>query len=399
MQININNHSFCTLGSDKFLMFTIDEMANKLESQGISVVRMTLGKSELPLHGNILHAMDLAIKDPRKRELVFPSGLPQLKEAIASYYSKKYKTSIYPDEIIISTGTSCIFRNIFQLLLQNGDEVLLPRPYYPLYYVSAKILPGISIKYYDIDLKSLSVDILSFKQNFSNKTKIVVLNSPGNPLGNIITKDEIRELDKIVDGRALIISDEIYENVCFTKKSISLLEIGKLNSPYVVTNAFSKGYRMYSRRVGWCIIKENPHLINDLSILQEHTLLTADPVVQFAGISALAYQDEVDYLTKVYKNKCAYAVKKFNAITSLVKLYPASGGFYLTVDCHNFMKNNKFEIGLSLAKDIIEKIHVATVPGTDFGLPYTLRLSFTTDQFEYGIDALVNYFENFDRAK
>lgn len=379
----------------KFLMFSLDELANSFEKYGYSIIRMTLGKSELPLHEDILSAMTSALRDPEKRELVFPSGLPKLKEAIARYYSGRYGVVIQSGEIIVSTGTSCIFRNIFQLLLQEGDEVLLPRPYYPLYYISAKILSGVSIKYYDIDLNSLSIDILSFKRNFSDKTKVVVLNSPGNPLGNIVKKDEIEEIDEIVGGRATIIGDEIYENVCFEEGFSSLLEVNGLKSPYIVTNAFSKGYRMYSRRVGWCIIKNNFSLIRNLSILQEHTLLTADPVVQFGGIAALNHQNEVKFLSGIYGNRCNYAIKKFASISSVVKLYPAKGGFYLTVNCDYFMKKNKFDSDLSLAKDILEKTRVAVVPGADFGLFGTIRLSFTTNRFEQGIDLLVDYFGNF----
>ena len=394
MEVLNNPSSSINLASSKFLMFALDEIANDLENNGNSVIRMTLGNSELPLNKAILNSMHSALDDPKKRNLVYPSGLPDLKVAISNYYSKKYKARISPDEIVISTGTSNLFRNIFQIILSKGGEVLLPRPYYPLYYVSAKILPNTKIKYYDINLGSMSIDFDSFEKNFSDKTKIVVLNSPGNPLGNIISKGDILKLDNIISNKAVIISDEIYENVCFESGFTSLLECGdNLKSFYIVTNAFSKGYKMYSRRVGWSIIKNNPTLVKQLSVLQEFTLLTADPIPQFGGIAALECQEDVKQLTKIYKERYIYATQKFESLSE-VQTYKAKGGFYLTVNCENFIKRKGLNNCFALAKDLVEKTRVAVVPGLDFGLPNTIRLSFTTEKFIEGIDLLMQYFKN-----
>jgi len=369
-----------------FLMFKLDKLAEEMPTS----IKMTLGKCELPLHKEIKGAMINAITDEEKRNKVYPSGLPELKNALAKYY----KCS--ENQIVISTGTSAIFRNIYQILLNenNGEginvEVLLPRPYYPLYLVCAKIIPNVIVKYYDIDLKTSKIQWDTF--NITDRTKIVVINSPGNPLGNIVSQEDVMKMDEIINKHrngvspflgATIISDEIYSNMYFDEnKKYSIIDITNIKSPFIITNSFSKGYRMYTSRVGWCITN-NLDLVKKLTIMQEHTLLTTDPVMQYGGIEALKHQEEVEYVRKLYRKKFAYAKEKLGD-----RIHESEGGFY-------FMISHEGKNGDEIACDILEKVGVAVVPGEDFGIPNYLRISFTTEKFEEGIDRLTEYFKKF----
>ncbi len=374
----------------RFLMFVLDQMANEYEKQNRDVIRMTLGKSELPLHPDIILSMQNALADFNKSSLVFPGGLPQLKEELANYYKEKYKVNIEPKNFIISTGTSTLFRNIFYLLLKKGDEVLLPQPYYSLYHFSA-LLVGAKIKYYKIDPDKMSLDMGSFIENYTYKTRVVVINTPGNPLGNMLTKQELHEIDTVVNGQSVIINDEIYANICFDEPGTSVMQLSDTKSTFITTNSFSKGYRMYSRRIGYCIVPDE--LITPLTVLQHHTLLTADPVAQFGAISALKHQKELDYLKNLYKQRRDYTIKRF-AGHPLVKALYSKGGFYITLDCRKFMEKNRIADSLDLAIRIMESKGVATVPGSDFGLPHTLRLSFSTSRYNEGIDLLIDFFNH-----
>ena len=255
---------------ERFLMFVLDQMAYDYEKAGKDVIRMTLGKSELPLHPDIIQMIIDAMSDFKKSALVFPGGLPDLKEKLSEYYREKHQLDINPGNIIISVGTSTIFRNLFYLFLKKGDEVLLPLPYYSLYHFSA-LLAQAKIRYYKIDMDTLELDRESFKENFTDKTKLVVINSPGNPFGNILTKEELYFIDSIVDGRAPIINDEVYDNVCFDGQSPSVMGLNDAGSMFITTNSFSKAYRMYSRRVGWCIVPDE--LVTPMTVIQHHTLL------------------------------------------------------------------------------------------------------------------------------
>jgi len=385
---NIELRPDINFDDNRFLMFVLDQMAYEYEKDKKDVIRMTLGKSELPLHPDIIRVMQEAMADFSKSALVFPGGLPELKEALAAHYRRKYQVAIEPKNFIISVGTSTIFRNLFYLLAGEGDEVLLPLPYYSLYQFSA-LLVGAKIKYYKIDPDNLRLDVDSFRANFSDKTKIVVINSPGNPLGNILTRDELYQIDKIVNGRAVVINDEIYANICFDEPGISVMQLQDTCSVFITTDAFSKGYRMYSRRVGYCIVPDE--LITPLTVIQHHTLLTSDPVMQFGAIAALNRQSEVDHLRNLYRDRRDYTLERFKGLDT-VKVLPSEGSFYITLDCSQYMRQKEINHSLDLATRIMESKCVATVPGSDFGIPDTLRLSFSNSRYHQGIDRLVDFF-------
>lgn len=373
----------------RFLMFVMDHMAYEYEKDDDNdVIRLTLGKSELPIRPEIINAMKDALDDYDKYSLVFPGGLPELKEAIAEDYKKNYNLDIKPDNIIINIGTSALFRNLYYLLAKEGDEVLLPHPYYSLYHFCADLV-GAKVRYYDINLDTLELDIESFKANFTDKTKIVVINSPGNPLGNILTKEELYKIDEIIDGRAVVINDEIYANACFDEKSTSVLELKDTKSVFITTNAFSKAFRMYSRRVGYCIVPDE--LVTPLNVIQHHTLLTADPVVQFGALEALKYPEDIEELIGNYKDRRDYTVEQFEKVP-LVRAIPAKGSFYFTLDCKDYMEAKNIKTSLELAEKIMESKKVATVPGSDFGLPTTLRLSYSNRRYNEAIDRMVAFF-------
>lgn len=371
-------------------MFVLDDLANKREFvDRKEAIRLTLGKSELPLNEEITNAMCNALKSHQNSSLVYPAGLPQLKDALSKYYNQNYGVHIPSKNIIISPGTSSVFRNLFSLLSGPGDEVLLPIPYYSLYHFCA-LLSGASVRYYHIDTNSRRLDMESFKENFSERTKIVVINTPGNPLGNIINENELRQMDNFIDGRAVVINDEIYANTYFDEKPRSVVQLGKTKSIFITTNAFSKAYRMYARRVGYSIVPDE--LVEPLTVIQHHTLLTVDPIVQFGAIAALDRQSDVDEIVALYKGRRDYTMLKLDGIDGIRPIY-SEGGFYITIDCNEFMTNKNYETSLALAEKIFEDTSVAVVPGSDFGLERTLRLSFSSSKYNEGIDRLAGFFK------
>ncbi|SET14240.1 pyridoxal phosphate-dependent aminotransferase [[Clostridium] polysaccharolyticum] len=374
---------------ERFLMFVIDDMANHMEyDEGKEVIRLTLGKSELPLHDDIIKVMQNALGDFKKSALVYPGGLPVLKEELSKYYKEEFQVDIPAKNFIIGPGTSTLFRNLFAILSDKRDDVLLPHPYYSLYRFSA-MLAGANVNYYKIDPKTKRLDLDSFKANFTDKTKIVVINTPGNPLGNVLTDEELYAIDEIVNGQAVIINDEIYANVYFDQKNKSVMNLKNTKSTFITTNAFSKAYRMYSRRVGYCIVPDD--FIEPMTVMLHHTQLTVDPVVQFGAIEALHKPEEVKTLVKGYKERRDYTTEKLRNIEGIKPIH-SEGGFYYVVDCEEYMKKHNYPTSLRLAEDLIMQKQVATVPGSDFGLPYTIRLSFSAKKYKEGIDRLVDFF-------
>jgi aspartate/methionine/tyrosine aminotransferase len=372
----------------QFLMFDLDEMANVAEATNDDVIRLTLGKSELPPNDLVVRAMQEAMTDFEKSTLVFPAGLPQLRARLAHEYQRRYAMRVEPERVIVNVGTSGLFRNLFYLLGRENGEVLLPRPYYPLYVFCAR-LAGLRVKYYDIDPSTMKIDLHSVSSSLSEDTVAVVINSPGNPMGNVITLEELRTLDLMIAGRACIISDEIYSNVYFDERPFSIAQLDEPISPIVITNGFSKAHRMYARRVGFAIVPER--FVDPLTVIQQHTLLTTDPVPQFGALAAIELEEDVQKLVRMYGTRRDYTLERFNEVADVDAL-PSRGGFYLTLDWTPFKPRFGSDNSHQLARRIFDQTHVATVPGSDFGLKTALRLSFTSSKYNEGIDRLVDFF-------
>ena len=174
-------------GDLEFQMFVLDELADELIEEGADVLKLTIGVPELPMPEAVLEQVIEKLKDPEFVRRVYPEGLPELREAIADFYNRRYGTQVGASQVIVNTGSSPIFRNLFQLVSGPEYEIMIPRPYYALYLYCAT-LAGATVKFYDIDLESKRVDMDSFRRNFSpQRTSLVVVNSPGNPVGNIVT--------------------------------------------------------------------------------------------------------------------------------------------------------------------------------------------------------------------
>lgn len=374
----------------EFLMFVFDELADKLSSEGKDIIKLTLGKAQEPLHESIVDAWKDAVEDPSKRNLVYPEGLPALRDKIVRWYTD-WGTPVNRRSVLINTGTSPFFKDLFRLLIEDGDEILLPQPYYSVYYISG-LLTSAKIKFYNVDPITLEIDMDDFKGKYNSyATKIVVMCSPGNPYGNVIADDVYREVMNITKARTFIVSDEIYRNTGFSGRVPSILEFADKNDMQriIVTNSFSKGFRMYTARVGFSILPDV--LLEPMRVLLQHTLLTTNPCEQFACIEALNHLDEVENLTEIYKSRNDYTVNAFKDIED-VRVISAEGGFYLVIDADNYMTLNNIENTHNLAKNILYETGVAVVPGSDFGLVTGLRLSFTNLRYQEGIDRLVAYF-------
>ncbi len=373
----------------EFQMFVLDELADELIEEGADVLKLTIGVPELPIPEAVLDRMVDKLHDPDFVRRVYPEGLPELREAIASFYSRRHKADVTSDDVIVNTGTSPIFRNIFQLVSGPEYETMIPRPYYSLYLYCAT-LAGATVKFYDIDIDTKRVDMDSFRRNFDpERTSLVVINSPGNPVGNIVTPEEMREMYEIIDRQAYVLNDEIYNNVMFYDKFHSPLALlPEYRDMTIVTNGFSKGYRMYTKRIGFAILPEELQM--NLRVIQQHTLLCTDPVYQHGMIAALDDEDSPAELNSIYRSRAEYTTERLQGTGC--EPIQADGGFYAILRCEAWNDAHGFASSKELARDVLKTVHVAVVPGTDFGVPHDLRVAFCNDRYNEGIDRLREYF-------
>ncbi|MCP4639218.1 MAG: aminotransferase class I/II-fold pyridoxal phosphate-dependent enzyme, partial [bacterium] len=194
-------------------------------------------------------------------------------------------------------------------------------------------------------------------------------------------------------ARVYLLCDVVYDNVHFAKDAVpltkTLLAMPPPHPRIVVTNSFSKAYRLYTRRVGWCILPEE--LVRPMTVIQQHTRLTVDPAVQLGAVEALKHAEDVAILAATYARRWAYARECLSHLPG-IRLLPTSGGFYFVLDCRPFIAEQGIPHCLRLATDILERVHVATVSGADFGIPGALRVSFTDARFNEGVDRMLQYF-------
>jgi aspartate/methionine/tyrosine aminotransferase len=158
----------------------------------------------------------------------------------------------------------------------------------------------------------------------------------------------------------------------------------------IVTNSFSKGYRMYTKRVGFALLPDE--LQRNLRVIQQHTLLCTDPAYQYGMITALEDDDSPEELMEVYRSRAEYTTAQLSGTGC--EPAAAEGGFYAMLRCEEWNRAHGFGSSKELARDILEQVHVAVVPGTDFGVPHDLRLAFCDDRYNEGIDRLREYFTN-----
>ena len=378
-----------TLEKLEFQMFVLDELAEKISKNGGDVIRLTLGKSPELLNPEIIKKYHEAIDDVEKRNVVYPQGLPELRNEIANWYTSM-GNKVDKSSVIINTGTSPFFKDLMKLLISEPDqEILMPHPYYSVYYVSA-ILAGAKVTFYEIDQDSLKINMGSFESNYSkDRTKLVILCSPGNPYGNLLSKADFKKILNIVERNTFILSDEIYRNVSFSDSTPSILDIANDKDNLIISNSFSKGFRMYTSRVGFVILPKK--LIKYFRVLQQHTLLTANPVEQYAALEAIKQRKDVDSIRDMYSKRNDYIDIRLRNIKG-IKNIKALGGFYCVVNCAEYMNNHNIPSSSVLARDILEKTGVAVVPGIDFGIDDCLRISFTSIRFNEAVDRLRGYF-------
>ena len=388
-----------------FHMFTVDRLLSDLEDDGKQVIRLTLGKSDRPLTANVKEAMINTMDNPKDLLRVDSEGNMKLRSEIAKYLNNRFKSGIQPQHIIVgSQGTSSLFRDLFTLLLQDGGEVLLPRPGYILHEASARLIQmmckyDVCVKYYDIDLETNRLNLNSFVDNFdAQKNRIVVINSPSNPTGCVFSHHELEIIISTINNssRSVLISDQVYSNMVFNDQVYSSILNTELRTqihrPYIVTDSLSKGFEMYTFRVGFAVLPSE--LVEPITTFQRNFSLTPPVLNQYGAIAALNQPERTEDLRKIYKSRSDYICNAFRDL-DCVDVLEADGGFYCILKCGAYIKKHGFTNDIELALDIAKKTypHIGTVPCSDFGTSNSLRISFSSHEFEKGIDVLLKYFQ------
>ena len=336
-----------------FIVMDVLEKAHEMERQGIDVIHLEVGEPDFDTPPCIKEAATKALKDGHTH-YTHSLGMIELRQAICEYYSKTYAVTIDPDQVIVTSGTSPAMFMLFSTILEENDEVIISDPHYACYPNFIKFLKGIPVTVPVYENDAFQYRTASIKEKISDKTKGIFINSPSNPTGNLLSADRMQ---KIAQLSPYIISDEIYHGLVYGEKEHSILEF---TDRAVVFNGFSKLYAMTGFRLGYVIAPKN--FIRPMQKIQQNFFISANAMVQMAGIAALKYAaDDVNAMKNTYDQRRQYMIKRLREIGFGITVEP-TGAFYVFANAKH-LGNDSYK----LAFEILENAHVGVTPGIDFG--------------------------------
>ncbi len=380
---------------------SIDAKAKKMMSEGIDVVNFGVGEPDFDTPEHIKQAAVEAIRKGMTKYTPV-TGIERLKTAIVDKLKKDNNLDYSPSEIVVSAGAKHSLYNAFQVLCQEGDEIILPTPYWVSYMEQIKLSGGVPVVIRTKSANGFKVTPEELEKAISPKTKLFILNSPSNPTGGVYSRGELEALGEIlVRHRICIISDEIYEKLVYDDtEHVSIASLSEeLKELTVVINGVSKSYAMTGWRIGYAAAA--PNIAKAMGDLQSHSTSNPTSIAQAASIAALeGTQEPLKEMINEFVKRRNYMWERVNSIPGLTCVKPG-GAFYLFPEMSSYIGRSYngriIEGAKDLADILLEEAHVAIVPGVAFGDDNYFRLSYATsmEKIVEGMDRIQKLLINF----
>ncbi|MBK6284810.1 MAG: pyridoxal phosphate-dependent aminotransferase [Draconibacterium sp.] len=366
-----------------FIVMEVLEKAAEMEKRGINVIHLEVGEPDFNVPACVSDAVENAFKEGRTH-YTHSLGDPELREEISKRYHNIYGVEVSPDQIIVTSGSSPAILLTLGVLCDVGDEVIISDPGYACYQNFIRFLNAKPVKIPVFEEDGFQYRPAEIQKRITAKTKAIMINSPMNPTGNLLSAEVMQELVKF---NVPIISDEIYHGLVYEGRAHSILEF---SGNAFVLNGFSKLFAMTGLRLGYVVAPK--HCIRPMQKLQQNLFICAGSTAQRAGIAALqSAGNEVAKMKEVYNQRRKYMIERLVQLGFDIKV-PPTGAFYVFVNVKHISYNS-----YKLAFDILEKAHVGVTPGVDFGENGEgfLRFSYANsiENIKEGLDRLVKYFE------
>lgn len=359
-----------TLGTET--AFEVLAKAKALEKQGKNIVHLEIGEPDFDTPKNIKEAAVKALYSGYTH-YVPSAGIPEFREAIAEYISKTRKIKAEADEVVVTPGAKPIMFFAILACVNQGEEVMYPNPGFPIYesvinFVGAKPVP-LPLK----EENDFRLDLEDFKNKITKKTKMIILNSPENPTGGVLTRDDLKAITDCIEDRddVLVLSDEIYSRIIYEGKHESIASLAGMKEKTIILDGFSKTYAMTGWRLGYGVMRKD--LAQKIAQLMTNSNSCTCAFIQMAGIEALkGPQTEPEKMDAEFKKRREVIVSGLNKIKGITCKKPR-GAFYVFpnitgtgMDCRK------------LGDYLLNEAGVAVLPGTAFGKygEGYLRLSF-----------------------
>ncbi|BDI21392.1 pyridoxal phosphate-dependent aminotransferase [Herbiconiux sp. L3-i23] len=383
----------------------VDAKAKALQAAGRPVISYAAGEPDFPTPAFIVEAALEAVRDPRNHRYTAAAGLPELREAIAAKTLRDSGLEVDPAQVIVTNGGKQGVYQAFQAIVGDGDEVLLPAPYWTTYPEVVKLAGGVPVEVFAGADQDYLVTVEQLEAARTDRTKVLLFVSPSNPTGAVYSEEQTRAIGEWADANGLwVITDEIYQNLVYPeglaegetpKAAVSIVDVvPSLADRTILVNGVAKSYAMTGWRLGWMIGPADA--IKAAANLQSHLSSNVSNISQRAAIAALTGpQDEVEAMRRAFDRRRRVMVEELNKIDGVVTPTP-EGAFYVYPDVTGLLgrewAGSTPATSLELADLILDKAEVAAVPGEAFGPGGFLRFSYAL-----GDDALLEGVQRLQR--
>ncbi|CAN5830374.1 pyridoxal phosphate-dependent aminotransferase [soil metagenome] len=359
--------------------------AKAMKADGLDVCSFSAGEPDFDTPKHICEAAKTAL-DQGKTRYGPAAGEPALREAIAQKLQQDNQLPFGPENVMVTNGGKHSLFNLIMAMIEPGDEVIIPSPYWVSYPEMVKLAGGTPVIVPTTAETSYKITAEQLRQAITPNTRLFVLNSPSNPTGMVYTPDEIRALAAVVvEADIWVVSDEIYEKILYDgAEHLSIGAVGpEIFKRTIISNGFAKAYAMTGWRLGY--LAAPVELIAAANILQSHSTSNVCTFAQYGAIAALTGPtDSIGTMLQAFAKRRLAIMDMVNGIDGLSCVKP-DGAFYLLVDIS--------QLGLGSAEfceKLLDEKHVAIIPGAAFGTEGTIRISYATDldTIERGMDRL-----------
>jgi aspartate/methionine/tyrosine aminotransferase len=382
----------------------VDAKAKALKAEGRPVIGFGAGEPDFPTPDYIVEAAVEACRDPRNHRYTPAGGLPELKQAIVAKTLRDSGSAVQPGQVVVTNGGKQAIYQAFATMLDPGDEVIVPAPYWTTYPEAIQLAGGVAVDVVADETQDYKVTVEQLEAARTEHTKVLLFVSPSNPTGAVYSVDEMRAIGAWVEEHGLwVLTDEIYEHLVYDAPDGSTLETGSMPvlCPFladncVVVNGVAKTYAMTGWRVGWMIGPKD--LVKAATNLQSHATSNVSNVAQRAALAAVSGDlAAVDEMKVAFDRRRRKIVEMLNAIDGVVCPTPL-GAFYAYPSVKGLLGREhggrRIETSAELAEFMLDEAEVAAVPGEAFGSPGCLRFSYALgdDDLVEGISRLQKLF-------
>jgi len=368
--------------------------ADKLRREGVDVVDFSAGEPDFPTPDNIKQAAIRAI-EANFSKYTPAAGAADTKQAVIERHKLEFGTDYKPSECMITEGGKHVLFNYTQALVNPGDEVIIPVPYWVTYKDIVNYAGGKCVFVETDEQEGFTLTAAMVERNITPKTRIVMINSPSNPSGAVMADAEFEKLYHITSKRGIfLLTDECYSHFLYDGKPWSVASIAGSKPTVLVAGTVSKTYAMTGWRIGYGLAPE--WIIGAMTKLQSHSTSNATSIAQKAAVEALrGPQDSVPQMLAEYRRRRDFVIPRLRQIPGVTCSMPA-GAFYAYPNLRGALDRGGIKTPLEFADRLLKEASVAVVPGEAFGTNDHVRISYATSmhELERGLDRIHKFVEN-----